>query len=151
EYLVTLAKLGHFSRAAEACHVSQPALSSAISKLEKELGLNLVRRGRNYEGLTEEGQRVVGWAQHLLSSYGALRQEAVHARKTLSGTLRIGAIPTTMPVVPYLTADCQASYSAIEMTVLSLSSDEIVQGLDNCDLDMGVTFLDDRALAGFQV
>jgi DNA-binding transcriptional LysR family regulator len=75
EYLVALAELGHFSRAAEACHVSQPALSSAIAKLERELGLNLVRRGRQYDGLTEEGRRVVGWARHMLASYRAMRQE----------------------------------------------------------------------------
>lgn len=151
EYLVTLAQLGHFSRAAEACHVSQPALSSAIGKLEKELGINLVLRGRNYEGLTEEGRRVLGWAQHMLSSYESLKQEAVHANKTLSGQLRIGAIPTAMPVVPYLTAPCQDAYSAVELTVLSLSSEQIAVRLDNCDLDVGVTFIDDNVLAGFEV
>ncbi|MFS2004556.1 LysR family transcriptional regulator [Duganella sp. CT11-25] len=151
EYLVTLAELGHFSRAAEACHVSQPALSSAIAKLEQELDLKLVRRGRNYEGLTEEGRRVIGWAQHMLSSYEAMRQEAVDANRTLSGTLRIGAIPTAMPVVPFLTAGCQDRYSAIKLTILSLPSDEIVRRLDNCDLDLGLTFLDGNTLAGFQV
>lgn len=150
KYLVSLAELGHFSRAAEACHVSQPALSTAIRNLEKELELNLVRRGRNYEGLTAEGERVVGWAQHLLSSYEAMRQETVNAHKNLSGTLRIGAIPTTMPVVPFLTAPCQEAYSEIKVTVLSLSSDEIVRRLDNCDLDIGLTFLDEKSLAGFQ-
>ena len=151
EYLVALAELGHFSRAAEACHVSQPALSSAIAKLEQELDLKLVRRGRNYEGLTEEGRRVIGWAQHMLSSYEAMRQEAVDANRTLSGTLRIGAIPTAMPVVPFLTAGCQERYSAIKLTILSLPSDEIVRRLDNCDLDLGLTFLDGNTLAGFQV
>ena len=151
EYLVTLAKVGHFSRAAEACHVSQPALSSAIGKLEKELGLNLVLRGRNYEGLTGDGQRVVGWAQHLLSSYGALRQAAAHARGAIAGSLRIGAIPTAMPVVPFLTAGCLEAHSAIELTVLSLSSDQIAARLDSCDLDIGVTFMDDKVLAGFEV
>lgn len=150
KYLVTLAELGHFSRAAEACHVSQPALSTAIRKLEKELELNLVRRGRNYEGLTDEGRRVVGWAQHLLSSYDALRQEAVSVHKNLSGTLRIGAIPTTMPVLPFLTAPCQDAYPGIRLTVLSLASDEIIRRLDSFDLDIGLTFLDDKALAGFQ-
>jgi len=151
KYLVTLAEVAHFSRAAEACNVSQPALSTAIRNLEKELELNLVRRGRNYEGLTVEGERVVGWAQQLLSSYEAMRQETVNAHKNLSGTLRIGAIPTTMPVVPFLTSPCQEEYSEIKVTVLSLPSDEIVRRLDNCDLDMGLTFLDEKSLAGFQM
>lgn len=151
QYLVTLAEVGHFSRAAEACHVSQPALSTAIRNLEKELGLNLVRRGRNYEGLTLEGQRVVGWAQHLLASYQAMRQEAADLHNNLSGALRIGAIPTTMPVLPLLTAPCLQAHAGIRATVLSLASDEIIRRLDNYDLDLGVTFLDDKALAGFQV
>ncbi|MEQ1601020.1 MAG: LysR family transcriptional regulator [Methylophilaceae bacterium] len=151
KYLVTLAEMRHFSRAAEACHVSQPALSAAIRNLEKELDLNLVLRGRNYEGLTAEGEKVVGWAQHLLSSYEAMRQEAVSAHTNLSGTLRIGAIPTTMPVVPFLTTPCQEKYSDIKVTVLSLSSDEIVRRLDSCDLDIGLTFLDEKSLAGFQM
>ncbi|NGZ86480.1 LysR family transcriptional regulator [Duganella aceris] len=151
EYLVALAELGHFSRAADACHVSQPALSSAIAKLEQELDLQLVRRGRNYEGLTDEGRRVVGWAQHMLSSYEAMRQEAVDANRTPTGTLRIGAIPTAMPVVPFLTAGCHERYRGIKLTILSLPSDEIVRRLDNCDLDLGLTFLDGNVLAGFQV
>ena len=151
EYLVALAELGHFSRAAAACHVSQPALSSAIAKLEKELGLNLVRRGRQYEGLTEDGQRVIGWARHMLSSYRALRQEAGQGGRALAGTLRIGAIPTAMPVVPFLTAGARATYPGIALTILSMASTEIVRRLDECDLDMGLTFLDERVLAGFQV
>jgi DNA-binding transcriptional LysR family regulator len=151
KYLVTLAEIGHFSRAAEACHVSQPALSSAIRKLETELDLQLVRRGRNYEGMTEAGLRVVGWAQHLLSSYEAMRQETDKAHARLSGTLRIGAIPTAMPVVPYMTAPCQAAFEGINITLLSLPSDEIVRRLDSYDLDLGITFLDDRALGGFQL
>jgi DNA-binding transcriptional LysR family regulator len=151
KYLVTLAETAHFSRAAEICHVSQPALSTAIRNLEKELDLNLVRRGRNYEGLTTEGERVVGWAQQLLSSYDAMRQETVSAHNNLSGMLRIGAIPTTMPVVPFLTAPFQDAYREIRLAVLSLSADEIVRRLDNCDLDIGLTFLDEAALAGFRI
>lgn len=151
EYLVALAEFGHFSRAAESCHVSQPALSSAIAKLELELEIKLVRRGRNYEGLTDEGRRVIGWAQHMLSSYASMRQEAVDANRTLSGTLRIGAIPTAMPVAPFLTAGCHERYDGIKLTILSLPSDEIVRRLDNCDLDLGLTFLDGNVLAGFQI
>ena len=151
KYLVTLAELKHFSRAAEACHVSQPALSSAIHNLEKELDLNLVLRGRNFEGLTAEGERVVHWAEHMLASYESMRQEAISAHTNLSGTLRIGAIPTAMPVVPFLTAPCQEKFSGIQVTVLSLSSDEIARRLDHCDLDIGLTFLDEKSLAGFQM
>ncbi len=57
EYFVALARERHFARAANACHVSQPALSEAIRKLEHELKVPLVRRGQKFEGLTPEGER----------------------------------------------------------------------------------------------
>ena len=151
KYLVTLAEVRHFARAAERCHVSQPALSTAIRNLEKELDLHLVRRGRRYEGLTAEGERVVGWAQHLLASYEAMRQEAMSAHSNLKGSLNIGAIPTTMPVVPLLSTPCQEQYAGIDFTILSLPAQEITRRLDSCELDLGVTYLGDTMLAGFTV
>ncbi|MFF2423588.1 LysR family transcriptional regulator [Streptomyces mirabilis] len=55
EYLVALARERHFAHAAAACFVSQPSLSAAIRRLEHELDVPIVRRGRRYEGLTPEG------------------------------------------------------------------------------------------------
>lgn len=55
EYLVALARARHFAKAAQACYVSQPALSEGIRKLEEELGIPLVQRGRRFDGLTPEG------------------------------------------------------------------------------------------------
>ena len=60
EYFVAVARERHFARAAEACYVSQPALSTAIAKLERELNVTLINRGQNFEGLTLEGERLVG-------------------------------------------------------------------------------------------
>src|SRR5579863_3811500 len=59
EYLMALAKEGHFARAAAACHVSQPTLSAAIQQLEAELGVPIVERGRRFQGLTNEGRLVI--------------------------------------------------------------------------------------------
>ncbi|HTJ97375.1 MAG TPA: LysR family transcriptional regulator [Rhodocyclaceae bacterium] len=151
KYLVTLAEVRHFARAAEVCHVSQPALSTAIRNLEKELDLTLVRRGRRFEGLTEEGEKVVGWAQHLLASYDAMRQEAMSAHSNLSGSLSIGAIPTTMSAAPLLIAPCQEAYEGINFTVHSMPAQEILRRLDSCELDLGITYLEDMALSGFSV
>ncbi len=92
EYLVTLAREKHFAKAAEACHVSQPALSSAIRSFEKELGIMIVQRGRRFMGLTIEGERVLAWAQQTLASLAHMREDATLAKSTMTGTLRIGAI-----------------------------------------------------------
>src|SRR5262245_56472694 len=103
EYLVGLARERHFGRAAAACHASQPALSAAIRKLESELGVTIVRRGRRFEGFTPEGERVVGWAHRILSERDALRADLDRMRGGLTATLRIGAIPTAVPAIPMLT------------------------------------------------
>ncbi len=68
-YFVTLAREKHFARAAEACHVSQPTLSAAIRKLEEDLEVRLAVRGHRFLGLTAEGERVLAWAQQILSDY----------------------------------------------------------------------------------
>ncbi|MGH3583490.1 MAG: LysR family transcriptional regulator, partial [Mycobacterium sp.] len=67
DYLLALAAERHFGRAAARCHVSQPTLSVAIRRLERDLGIVIVQRGRRFEGFTEEGQRVVAWAQRIIA------------------------------------------------------------------------------------
>jgi DNA-binding transcriptional LysR family regulator len=72
-YLVALEQQRHFGRAALACGITQPALSNALRVLEQELGVAIVRRGRQYEGLTPEGQRVLDTAHRLLRESELLR------------------------------------------------------------------------------
>jgi DNA-binding transcriptional LysR family regulator len=150
EYLVTLAREKHFAKAAEICHVSQPALSSAIRSLEKELGVMIVQRGRRYLGLTAEGERVLVWAQQTLASLSYMREDATTAKSTMTGTLRVGSIPTTMPVAALLTAPCLAAYPNIRYTLSNLTADAIVAQLDHFELDLGLTYLDDTVIEGFE-
>ncbi len=150
EYLVTLSREKHFAKAAEVCHVSQPALSSAIRSLEKELGVMIVRRGRRYLGLTVEGERVLAWAQQTLASLSYMREDATAAKSTMSGTLRMGSIPTTMTVAAFLTGPCFAAYPNIRYALSSLTADAIVNQLDHFELDLGLTYLDDTVIEGFE-
>jgi DNA-binding transcriptional LysR family regulator len=150
EYLVALAREQHFAKAAAACHVSQPALSSAIRALEKELDLMIVQRGRRYIGLTLEGERVLVWAQQTLASLSHMREDASAARSSMAGTLRIGAIPTTMTIAAFLTGPCRAVHPRIHYTVCSLSAEAIVNQLDHFELDVGLTYLDDTVIEGFE-
>jgi DNA-binding transcriptional LysR family regulator len=150
EYLVALARERHFAKAAEVCHVSQPALSGAIRSLEKELGIAIVQRGRRFVGLTAEGERVLSWAQQTLASLSHMREDASVAKSAISGTLRLGAIPTTMAVAALLTAPCRAAYPNIRYTIASLSAEAIVGQLDDFELDVGLTYLDHEVTAGFE-
>jgi DNA-binding transcriptional LysR family regulator len=150
EYLVTLAREKHFAKAAEACHVSQPALSSAIRSLEKELGVMIVQRGRRFLGLTAEGERVLAWARQTLASLSYMREDATTAKSTMTGTLRMGAIPTSMTAAAFLTGPCYSAYPNIRYTLSSLTADAIISQLDHFELDIGLTYLDDTVIEGFE-
>ena len=150
EYLVTLAREKHFAKAAEACRVSQPALSSAIRSLEKELGVMIVQRGRRFLGLTAEGERVLAWARQTLASLSYMREDATTAKSTMTGTLRMGAIPTSMTVAAFLTGPCFSAYPNIRYTLSSLTADAIISQLDHFELDIGLTYLDDTVIEGFE-
>jgi DNA-binding transcriptional LysR family regulator len=75
EYVAAHARERHFARAAKACFVSQPALSAGIRKLEIELDVTIVQRGRRFRGVTPKGQLVVGWAHRILAERDGLRAD----------------------------------------------------------------------------
>lgn len=149
-YLLALAKTRHFGRAAEISHVSQPALSTAIQHLEEELGITLIKRGQRFQGFTEEGERVLQWAQVLAQNWEGMRQAATQCSHQLTGILRIDAMPTTLAVTPLLTAPCQADYPGMAIQLVSLCAEDIMRQLDNFELDLGLTYLNDHRLKGFK-
>jgi DNA-binding transcriptional LysR family regulator len=146
EYLCALARERHFGRAALSCHVSQPALSEAIRRLEAELGVQIVLRGRSFEGFTPEGERAVEWAQRIVADQEALRGDLSSMRTGLSGVLRIGAIPTALAAISLLTAPFCERYPLVRVSVESLSSRQIVNRLAEFDLDVGLTYVDGEPL-----
>ena len=96
QYLAALVREKHFTRAAEACNVTQPTLSSRIRQLEDELGVPIVERGQRYLGLTREGETVLKWAHSILDNCSALFQELAQMRTGLGGRLTLGVIPTAL-------------------------------------------------------
>lgn len=99
KYLVAVAEHRHFGMAAEACHVSQPTLSTQLKKLERFLGVTLVERAQRQTLLTPVGEAIVAQAQRVLHAADELVRIAEQHRDPLGGELRIGVIPT---VAPYL-------------------------------------------------
>lgn len=146
EMFIALANERHFGRAAEAVGVTQPSLSSAIRQLEDQLGVQLVFRGSRFQGLTPEGQRVLDWARRIVGDVRALRDEMRTVHKGLSGNLRIGVIPTALPMVAELTGPFTAHHPNVRVTILSRTSAEILDGLESLDLDAGITYLDNEPL-----
>lgn len=146
EYLVALARERHFGRAAAACHVSQPSLSAAIRTLERELDTPLVHRDQRFDGLTPEGERVLLWAHRILAERDALLDDLAAMRQGLTGTLRIGAIPTALTAVSLLTAPFCQRHPHARVSLQSLSSREIAHGLAEFELDVALTYLDGEPL-----
>ena|SRR5450830_225542 len=152
EYLVALSHERHFARAAEVCSVSQPALSEGIRKLEEELDVPLIRRGRKFEGLTAEGDRTVIWAQRILSDRDSLKEEVDAMRTGLAGALRIGSIPTASTAVSLLTEPFCAQHPLASVQVMSgLRSDDLLAQLVNYEIDAGITYHDEHVSDSFHV
>lgn len=147
-YLAALAREEHFGRAAEACRVTQPTLSAGLRRLEDDLGLRLVRRGRRYEGLTPEGERMLVWAHRILADVDGLRSDLGAMTHGLAGRLRIGAIPTALPAVSLLTGPLRERHPGVDLSVTSATSREIEDGLERATLDVGLTYLDNEPLRG---
>ncbi|ABM36142.1 LysR family transcriptional regulator [Polaromonas naphthalenivorans] len=139
-YLVALSEHRHFARAAQACHITQPALSNALRALEKEFGTPIVKRARSYAGLTPEGEQVLGAARRMLHEHALLQQELASSADKPRGRLQLGVVPTAVPVAARFAAMLQAAHPGIAPVVRALSSQEIEEGLDNLSLDIALGF-----------
>jgi DNA-binding transcriptional LysR family regulator len=139
-YLIALDKHRHFGRAAESCHVSQPALSNGIRELERELGITIIKRNRTFEGITPEGERVILWVRQVLASLEGLRQEADLVRSVPRGHLAIGVIPTASYAATLLSAEYREILPQLTLEVVSLSTPEILQRLKSQDFHLGMLY-----------
>ncbi|MCV2875224.1 LysR family transcriptional regulator [Rhodobacteraceae bacterium XHP0102] len=146
EMLLALAKTQHFGRAAEVLGITQPSLSSGIKQLEDQLGVKLVQRGSRYGGLTPEGQRALEWARRIVADSRQLREEMRYSREGLSGHLRLAVIPTALTQAARLVSRFSAAHPNVSFSILSRSSIEILQLLENLDADAGITYLDNEPL-----
>jgi DNA-binding transcriptional LysR family regulator len=141
-YLVALDEHKHFGRAALACHITQPALSNALRALEQEFGTTIINRGRAYVGLTPEGERVLATAQRMMHERELLEQDLRGVANKPVGNIVIGAVPTAVPIAARFAAMLQAKHPGIMPTVLSMTSDEIENGLEKLSLDLGLGYTD---------
>lgn len=146
-YLRALARERHFGRAASACHVSQPTLSNAIRQLEADLGVPIVERGQTFRGFTPEGVKVLDHARRILALQEALEQDLSVREGGLTGPLRLGAIPTALPVVAHLVRAFSDRHPAAPVRVISLASRAIERGLATFELDAGITYLENEPLS----
>lgn len=139
-YLVALHQHKHFGRAADACHITQPALSNAIRTLEDEYGTTIVKRGRNFECFTPEGERILASALRVLREQEVLKQEIQSSLTHPVGRLILCAVPTVVPVAARFVGHLQRRYEGIAIVLRSMSSPEIEAGLENLSIDLALGY-----------
>jgi len=132
-YFDALARAQHFGRAAEACSVTQPALSMQIHELEEQLGLVLVERTRAGVLLSDKGREVAARAARILTDVRQMIEYARHSSDLLSGSLRLGVIPSIAPyMLPPLLPLLREGYPNLELHVRETQTipltDELIEG-----------------------
>jgi LysR family hydrogen peroxide-inducible transcriptional activator len=152
-YLVALADHRHFGRAAEACFVSQPTLSTQIRKLEEELGVTLVERAPRKVMLTPAGRDIAERARRIVADVEQMKEAARRSQDPEAGTVRLGIFPTLGPyLLPHVVQRIRARFPRLELLLVEEKSPEILARLRSGKLDAGLLALplhDDQLHAEF--
>jgi LysR family hydrogen peroxide-inducible transcriptional activator len=143
QYLVAVADALSFRKAAERCHVSQPSLSAQIAQLEGALGVQLFERDRRRVLLTPVGTELVERARRLLVEVDALTETALRAGDPLSGTLRLGVIPTVSPyLLPAVAPMLRKRFPRLTVRWLEDKTEVLARELDRGGLDAALVALE---------
>jgi LysR family transcriptional regulator, hydrogen peroxide-inducible genes activator len=138
-YLVALDKANSFSKAAEACSVTQSTLSASIGELESTLGLKLAERSRKFHRLTDSGNEIVRRSRDILALTDDLMSFAATRHAPLTGRIRLGAIPTIGPfILPQLVSAVQARYPKLTLQLQEVQTDELLLMLAEGKLDAAI-------------
>jgi LysR family transcriptional regulator, hydrogen peroxide-inducible genes activator len=141
-YFDALVRTGHFGRAADACAVSQSALSVQIQDLEKQLGVVLVERNRKGIALTQYGEEIARRTVDILTNVRDLVDHARQHRQPLDGVLRLGVIPTVAPyLLPPLLPLLRDRYPTLELQVRETQTAVLLAEIADGKLDVGLVAL----------
>ena len=141
-YFEALARHGHFGRAAEACAISQPALSLQMKELEDILGTPLIERGSRQISLTSLGETFAARASDILRAVDELAQLGRAAQGALTGQLRIGVIPTVAPyLLPRVVQVLAARYPDLDLRPREAVTRRLIDDLAEGRLDTAIVAL----------
>ncbi len=141
-YLVALAELRHFGRAAAACFVSQPTLSTQIRKLEQELGVALVERAPRKVMMTPAGREIAERARRIVADVEQLREVARRSQDPEAGTTRLGLFPTLGPyLLPHVVPALHARFPRLELLLVEEKSDVLLARVRDGRLDAALLAL----------
>lgn len=135
-YLVALAEHKHFGRAAAACFVSQPTLSTQLKKLEQTLGVTLFERSNRQVMLSPVGERIVEQAQKILREVNGLTALAEQYGNPLGGDFRLGIIPTVAPyLLPKILGPIKKAFPDLRLQLTEAQTSQVTVMLKQGSLD----------------
>ena len=138
EYLAEVARLGSFRRAAEELHVSQPALSEAVRSLERELGVDLLDRGRHGARIRDSGRELMPHILTVLDSVDRLRQAAGKQYRSIR-MVRVGTVNTaTVPLLAPAIMEFRRAHSSTQVEVVGAQHNQIHDGILGGSFDLGL-------------
>ncbi|MET0723356.1 MAG: LysR substrate-binding domain-containing protein [Tardiphaga sp.] len=141
-YLAALAKHGHFGRAAEACSVTQPALSMQIRDLERTLGVKVVERRPGDVMLTDVGREVARRGEDVLAASRDLVDFARHRGGLLTGRLTLGVIPSLAPyLLPRILPVLQKQFPELRLELRETQTKQLVDDIKSGALDAAILAL----------
>ena len=141
-YFSAVARHRHFGRAAQECHVSQPALSLQIQELEAQLDCQLVERQRGAIALTDTGREIAERARRILLEASDLVDHARHRPNLLSGDLDLGVIPSIAPyLLPATLPMLQRRYPALDLRLRESQTSTLLDELVDGQLDVALMSL----------
>jgi LysR family hydrogen peroxide-inducible transcriptional activator len=136
-YFVALSEQGHFGRAAEQSFVSQSAFSTAIRELETTLGTQLVNRTNRTVNMTTAGETFASGAREVLSKLETLQRQVSGPAEPLSGSLRLGVIPTIAPfLLPKILPKLRRAYPELELFLTESQTAVLHQKLLKGEIDL---------------
>lgn len=142
KYLVALADYSHFGNAANACFVSQPALSMQIKKLEETLGVKLLERTNKSVMLTDYGVTIAERARHILNQVDEVREIAKTAKDPFSGEFKLGIIPTLAPyLLPRIMPQLSKIYPKLSFYLIEAQTTLLVEKLKHGKLHAAILAL----------
>ncbi|MCC6415672.1 MAG: LysR family transcriptional regulator [Opitutaceae bacterium] len=138
-YVVALARVRNFSRAAEQCNVAQPSLSQQILKLEAELGERLFERRMRHVRLTAHGTAFLQRAVRILEEVDAAKREAGDALDLKRGAVAIGVLPTIAPyALPPIMARFSRQFPGVDITVHEDTTARLLKLVHDYEIDFAV-------------
>jgi LysR family transcriptional regulator, hydrogen peroxide-inducible genes activator len=141
-YLVAVADLRHFGRAAARCFVSQPTLSAQLKKLEQSLGVQLIERAPNAVSLTAVGEEVVARARRMLEAGEEVVELARSHQDPLAGRLRVALLPTIGPyLLPQVAPVIRRTLPRLQLLLYEYQTAAMIEKLHAGELDLGILAL----------